>query len=311
MDNINFPKLPFVGRVIDPSESHLRENRTQHQQLTFSGKSKTITVRNPEQAKIEPSSTYQQMSEQGPLNLSILQRFVYRFLPFLTPHPLQRPDINSLHSLSKLVRESIDPRSGWLPCCGNFDPTRFLHVMHSLCESSYENVFPKTIISVGSGRGFLEKCFGLMGRFSVKCYDREPCNEFIPVEQAEFPKDIEKILPDDCRGCLLLAGFPHGYLGPVLVEFIRRGGKMLCTTVEGSLFDQMHEGYEDNPDVLYEGIKELRKKNGEFFQIELAEQSKYGPLSYIQFYNWPLSAKQAMLNDHLLMRLCSDIEFSD
>ena len=311
MDNINFPNLPISGKVIDPNESHLRENRTQHQQVTFSGKSTTITVRNPEQAQIEPSSTYQQMSEQRPLNLSILQRFVYRFLPFLTPLPLQRPGIHSLHSLSKLVRESIDPRSGWLPCCGNFDPTRFLRVMHSLSESSYEDVFPKSIISVGSGRGFLEKCFGLMGRVSVKCYDREPCNEFIPVEQAEFPKDIKKILPDDCRSCLLVAGFPQGYLGPVLMEFIRRGGKMLCTTVEESLFDQMHEGYEYNPDVLHEGIKELRKMNGDFFQIELAERSKYRPISYIQFYNWPLSVKQAMLNDQLLMRLCSDIDFSD
>ena len=270
-----------------------------------------ITVRNPEQAQIEPSPTYQQMSEQRLLNLSSLQRFVYRFLPFLTPHPLQRPDINSLHSLSKLVRESIDPRSGWLPCCGYFDPTRFLRVMHSLSESSYEDVLPKSIISVGSGRGFLEKCFGLTGRVSVKCYDREPCKEFIPVEQAEFPKDIEKILPDDCRGCLLVAGFPQGYLGPVLMEFIRRGGKMLCTTVEESLFDQMHEGYEYEPDFLHEGIKELRKMNGEFFQIKLVERSKYRPTSYIQFYNWPLSVKQAMLNDQLLMRLCSDIEFSD
>ena len=56
-----------------------------------------------------------------------------------------------------------------IPGCGFFHATKFMKVMFSLCDSSYKNVFPKTIIGIGSGRGFLEKCFELMGGLNVKC----------------------------------------------------------------------------------------------------------------------------------------------
>ena len=110
---------------------------------------------------------------------------------------------------------------------------------------------------------------------SVKCYDRESCNEFIPVESAEFPQDISKILPDDCSSSVLVAGYPSGYLGPVLSEFIRRGGETLCTTVQDSLFSDMHGGRENDPGILRKAINELRKKNGEFFEVKL---SHYHPM---------------------------------
>ena len=198
-----------------------------------------------------------------------------------------------------------------VPISGFFNPTKFFNVMHSLCVSSYEDAFPKTVIGVGSGRGFIEKCFGMMGGVNVKCYDLEPRNEFIPVEQAEFPKDIRRVLPDDCSDCVLVAGYPHGYLGPVLVEFIQRGGEMLCTTVEGSLFGPTHAD-EVDPNVLHKAINELRKKNRAFFQVECSNvSSKPQPLSYIQFYNWPPSVKRLMSDDPKLKDLCSDIDFSD
>lgn len=219
--------------------------------------------------------------------------------------------INSKKALCDLVKDNIHPFFVSVPGCGRLQVIRFLNVMLSLCESSYQDVFPKNIIGVGSGLGFLEKCFGLMGGVNVKCYDREPCNKFIPVEQADFPKDIEKCLPDDCSNCVLVAAYPQGYLGPVLSEFIRRGGEMLCTTVENSLFCDMHAGYEDNPDVLNEGIKALRKKNGGFFQVQLTEYSMMGPPSYIQFYNWPSSVKQSMFGSQELNSLCSNIDFYD
>lgn len=217
---------------------------------------------------------------------------------------LQQQKINSKNDLIDLVKDKV-------PCCGNLDPTRFLNVMLSLCESSYQDAFPKNIIGIGSKQGFLEKCFGLMGEVNVKCYDRNPHNEFVPVEQAEFPKDIEKCLPDDCSNCVLVSGYPQGYLGPVLSEFIRRGGEMLCTTVERSLFSYMHVRYEDNPDVLNEGIKALRKKNGEFFEVKLNEGLMMAlPTlpSYIQFYNWPSSVKQSMFESQELKSLCFDID---
>ena len=147
-----------------------------------------------------------------------------------------------------------------IPGCGFFHATKFMKVMFSLCDSSYKNAFPKTIIGIGSGRGFLEKCFELMGGLNVKCYDRESRNEFIPVESAEFPQDISRILPDDCSSSVLVAGYPSGYLGPVLSEFIRRGGETLCTTVQDSLFSDMHGGRENDPSILRKAINELRKK---------------------------------------------------
>ena len=216
--------------------------------------------------------------------------------------------LNSKMNLIDLVQSNMHPLFASIPCCGNLNPVRFLNVMLSLCESSYQDAFPKNIIGIGSKHGFLEKCFGLMGEVNVKCYDRNPCNGFVPVEQAEFPKDIEKCLPDDCSNCVLVSGYPQGYLGSVLSEFIRRGGEMLCTTVEGGLFCNMHAGYEDNPDVLNEGIKALRKKNGEFFEVKLNEYSSMrGSPSYIQFYNWPFSVKQSMFESQELKSLCFDI----
>ena len=221
---------------------------------------------------------------------------------------LQQKKINSKNDLTDFVQGNIDPLFASVPGCGFLDPVRFLNVMLSLCESSYQDAFPKNIIGVGSGQGFLEKCFELMGEVNVKCYDRDPRNDFVPVEQAEFPKDIEKCLPDDCSNCVLVSGYPQGYLGSVLSEFIRRGGEMLCTTVEGGLFCNMHAGYEDNPDVLNEGIKALRKKNGEFFEVKLNEYSSMrGSPSYIQFYNWPFSVKQSMFESQELKSLCFDI----
>ena len=217
----------------------------------------------------------------------------------------------SKKDLFNFVRDNMNPLLGSIRSCGLLDSVRFLRVMLSLCESSYQDAFPKNIIGVGSGQGFLEKCFELMGEVNVKCYDRDPRNDFVPVEQAEFPKDIEKCLPDDCSNCVLVSGYPQGYLGSVLSEFIRRGGEMLCTTVERSLFSYMHVRYEDNPDVLNEGIKALRKKNGEFFEVKLNEGLMMAlPTlpSYIQFYNWPSSVKQSMFKSQELKSLCFDID---
>ena len=226
---------------------------------------------------------------------------------------LQQKKINSKNDLTDFVQGNIDPLFASVPGCGFLDPVRFLNVMLSLCESSYQDAFPKNIIGVGSGQGFLEKCFELMGEVNVKCYDRDPRNDFVPVEQAEFPKDIEKCLPDDCSNCVLVSGYPQGYLGSVLSEFIRRGGEMLCTTVERSLFADMHARYEDNLDVLKEGIKALGKKNGECFEVKLNEGTiRMGSMmilpSYIQFYNWPSSVKQSMFESQELKSLCFDID---
>ena len=199
-----------------------------------------------------------------------------------------------------------------IPGCGFFHPTKFMKVMFSLCDSSYKNAFPKTIIGIGSGRGFLEKCFELMGGLNVKCYDRESCNEFIPVESAEFPQDISRILPDNCSSSVLVAGYPSGYLGRVLSEFIRRGGETLCTTVQDSLFSDMHGGRENDPGILRKAINELRKKNGEFFEVKL---SSYHPMlggesqTYIQFYNWSPIVKKAIFECSELNGFCSDIVF--
>ena len=88
---------------------------------------------------------------------------------------------------------------------------------------------------------------------------------------------------------------------------------MLCTTVERSLFADMHARYEDNLDVLKEGIKALGKKNGECFEVKLNEGTiRMGSMvtlpSYIQFYNWPSSVKQSMFKSQELKSLCFDID---
>ena len=229
--------------------------------------------------------------------------------PEVTAQALHYADLQqSKEDLINFVRRNMHPLFGSIPGAGLLDSVRFLRVMLSLCESSYQDAFPKNIIGVGSGKGFLEKCFELMGEVKVKCYDRDPLNDFVPVEQAEFPKDIEKCLPDDCSNYVLVSGYPQGFLGPVLSEFIRRGGEMLCITVEAGLFCNMHAEFEDNSDVLNEALKALRKKNGEFFQVKLRDYSRIAPPSYIQFYNWPSSVKQSMFESQELKSLCSDID---
>jgi len=107
-----------------------------------------------------------------------------------------------------------------------------LRVMRCLYYGSIYDFFPKNIIGIGSGSAFIEKALSCISEVSVKCYDMKGGNSdnFMPVEQAEFPKDIEKCLPDDCSKHISFAGFPQGYLGPILTEYIKRGGEMLCTT---------------------------------------------------------------------------------
>lgn len=210
--------------------------------------------------------------------------------------------------LCSLALDNLDSISGKIPGYGRFDPVRFLDVMFSLTEGYYRNTFPKTIIGIGSGQALLERCFDVMAGTNVKCYDCKPCNGFMPVEQAEFPRDIEKCLPDDCSRCLLVSAYPQEYSCPVIVEFIRRGGVMLCTIVEGNLYSGINAGYEKNSDVLIKGIKALREmEKGECFQVMLAENSMGRAPSYIQFYNWPSSDKQRMLDKETLQGLCSDI----
>ncbi|WP_257266383.1 hypothetical protein, partial [Endozoicomonas sp. ONNA2] len=158
---------------------------------------------------------------------------LYTFYSVPDADASQEPKRESKKVLCELVMNNIELfnilfRYIAVPGCGRLKPERFLGVMLSLCESAYQGTFPKTVISIGSGQAFLEKCFSLMGDINVKCYDREPLTRFLPVAQAEFPKDINNCLPDDCSNCLLVSGYPQGFLGPVLLEFIRRGGEMLC-----------------------------------------------------------------------------------
>ncbi|MCK5893168.1 MAG: hypothetical protein KAG53_01900 [Endozoicomonadaceae bacterium] len=196
-----------------------------------------------------------------------------------------------------------------LPCCGQFNPKRFLEVMCSLSESSCKNHFPKTIIGIGSKEGFIEKCFQIMDGMDVQCYDREPTISFLPVKQAEFPRDIESCLPEDCSSCILFAGYPCGFLGPMLAEFIQRGGTMFCTTVsEGLIGVNRHSNSEVDPNILEKAINDLKDDSGKCFQVQLRE---YDPNrtsdSYIQFYNWPSTVKQCMFDSLKLKDFCSEI----
>ena len=219
---------------------------------------------------------------------------------------------SSKKELSDLIFNNLDPFFSCVPSCGRFYPNRFLHVMHCLSDCATRKIFPNEIIGVGSGQAFIEKCFSLMNGISVRCYDREPNKKFLPVENAFFPKDIKSCLPNDCSECVLVSGYPQGYLGPILCEFIIRNGKMLCTTVEGSLFCDMHESFEEDPSILRRAINDLRKKNhGSFFQVKLTEYTMIGPPSYIQFYNWPAPIMQAMSDSETLKELCSKIEFDE
>ncbi|UYM17277.1 hypothetical protein [Endozoicomonas euniceicola] len=224
---------------------------------------------------------------------------------------LKQQEINAMSFLRSFISDTVYS-NGDVPGVGNnpMNPRTFSNVMLSLCESSYQNSFPKKIIGIGSGSAFLEKCFELMNVMEVKCYDKKPCGDggsFLPVEKATFPKDIEKCLPDDCSDCLLVSGYPKGFLGSVLAEFIRRGGEMFCTTVEGCLSADMHLGYEKNPEVLQKGIEDLMEKSGESFQVEVAKSTVSDPSVFIQFFNWPASVKQSLLDCRELEDLCFDL----
>ena len=196
------------------------------------------------------------------------------------------------------------------PCrsCGFLPPARFVEVMSVLAQAAQSDILPKRIIGVGSGLGLIEKCFDIMGCI-VTCYDREPCNRFIPVQQAEFPQDIARCLPEDCRDCMLLAAFPQGYLGPILTEFVHRGGSMLCTTVEKTLFSDMHEGDEQDSALLRQGVRALQdKKTGDFFQVELTSGSMLSAGVRLQFYNGTQRLRRLLQETPELRRLCSTID---
>lgn len=220
------------------------------------------------------------------------------------PHTLRLAQ----QALRHLILESRDATlSDILPCCGFIPPGRFQTIFHTLAQAFHQDLLPKTIIGVGSGDGFLEKCFATIG-CQVSCYDRKPCNKYLPVKAAEFPEDISRCLPEDCSDAILLAGYPQGYLGPILAEFISRGGKMLCTTVERSLFSSMHEGYETTPSVLRQALRTLKEtKTGEFFDIELRPRTMLFPPACIQFYNFPSSVRQLLLDSPRLKDACRDI----
>ena len=210
-------------------------------------------------------------------------------------------------ALRILLFKNIDPVFGTLPVCGLIPPAHFQPVFIALAQAVHHDIVPKTLVGIGSGEGFLEKCFETIG-CQVSCYDRQPCNKYISVQQADFPADSARCLPEDCSDCLLLAAYPQGQLGPVLAEFIRRGGQRLCTTVEESLFTQMHEDYEKDPSILRQGIKTLaEKKSGECFEVELRPYRLGSGPVMIQFYNFPSSVRQLLLESPELNDCCSDI----
>ena len=211
-------------------------------------------------------------------------------------------------ALVALVYDNLHPFTGTVRSCGFLPPARFVEVMSVLAQAAQSDILPKRVIGVGSGLGLIEKCFDIMG-CTVTCYDREPCDSFIPVQQAEFPQDIARCLPEDCRNYLLLAAFPQGYLGPILAEFVHRGGSMLCTTVEKTLFSDMHQGYEQDPALLQQAIKALQeKRTGHFFQVELTSGSMLSAGVRLQFYNGPERLKKLLQETPELRRLCSTIE---
>ncbi|MDP0589168.1 MAG: hypothetical protein QS748_08225 [Candidatus Endonucleobacter bathymodioli] len=215
--------------------------------------------------------------------------------------------------LSNLFDNNGLTTSGMMQSTGCIGALQFSRVMFFLCNSSISNDFPKNIIGIGSGNACIEKAFSYMLKANVKCYDNvvDHSNNFMFVEQAEFPKDIGKCLPYDCSKHILFSGYPQGYLGPILSEYIKRGGEMLCTTVENRLFDDMHSGYEDDENVLEQGIVDLiEKKSGESFQFDVSLKSSRRSMSttYMQFYNWPSVVKQKILLFPSLNTMCSDIE---
>ena len=122
-------------------------------------------------------------------------------------------------------------------------------------------VFPRRVVSVGSGNAFWERGFEILG-LDVIASDKEiRSTSFIRVLQAEMPGEINKVLPEDCSDCMLFSAYPEGYLGAVVEVFSQRGGSVLMCHVEGvasinisHLNSDMHAGYE--PD---EGIKLLHE----------------------------------------------------
>ena len=196
------------------------------------------------------------------------------------------------------------------PCSGRFVKSRCLSVMEGLARAAHMDLLPKNVIGVGSGEGFLEKCFDLMEGVKVFCYDKNPCDRFVSVQRAEFPRDIASCLPEDCSRCMLFAGYPQGGLGPVLAEFMRRGGEMVCTTVEGNLLSLTHFAYESDIDVFEEAVRKLRTKNtGECFRVKLREGATVEDSPYIEFYNFSSQVRQLLQNDPRLGDLCSDLDF--
>ena len=215
--------------------------------------------------------------------------------------------LDTQQSLRSLVETHRHPMIGSVPCCGFLPAPRFLDVMLVLAEAVHKGFLPRKVIGVGSGYGFIEKCFEVMG-CQVRCFDDEPSNRFIPVEQALFPKDIGRCLPEDCSDCLLLAAYPQGYLGPVLTEFTRRGGKTLCTTVEHKLFSSMHGDYEDDPALLRQAINRLGAQgSGNCFQVALKDQFALAFESYFQFYNASSGLRQLLFASPALRHACSYI----
>ena len=211
-------------------------------------------------------------------------------------------------ALRSLILENPHALPGTLPCAGLVPPSRFLNVFLGLAQAAHRDLFPRNIIGIGAGNGFIERCFASIG-CQVRAYDRHPCHDYIRVQQAEFPKDIARCLPQDCSTSVLLAGYPEGYLGPVLAEFIRRGGQLLCTTVQSGLFTDSHEGYEDNPQVLRQAIRTLtEKKTGDCFEVELRSCSTGSAPFFIQFYNFPPAVRQLMHDTPELNDFCSNID---
>lgn len=60
---------------------------------------------------------------------------------------------------------------------------------------------------------------------------------------------------------------------------------MLCTTVEDSLFEDVHLSYEDDDNVLKKGLLDLAEKGGESFQFDMSVTEEQLRTTYIQFYN--------------------------
>lgn len=187
-------------------------------------------------------------------------------------------------------------------CCGSFWPNKTYALFNSLidllADETYGEAIPHKIIAVGSGMGLLERFFEISG-FSVTCYDKSPRkNGHIKVKEAEFPRDIKKILPEDCSNIVLFSGYPEGYLGPITDEFTRRGGEYIIITAFGSLsYDHsMHFGYEsDDGESLKSCLNNLLAKERDSFRLYPGKDyDGYGPGTGVEFYNFPIGTEKFM-----------------